>query len=55
MSLRPRDALSLELPPSSKSLNAALFAHLFQRAVSIAGTGKRTVDGEYAQNKHSQS
>ena len=53
MSLRPRSTytLSTPRPPPSSRLDMVLFAGLFHRGASIDGTGKRKVDGEYADTR----
>ena len=60
MSLRPR-ARTLSTPrrsPAPCRLDAVLFAglsELFHRAASIDGTGKRKLDGEYADTRLGKS
>ena len=53
MSLRPRNTctLSTPRPPPSSRLDIVLFSGLFHRGASIDGTGKRKVDGEYADTR----
>ena len=53
MSIRPLSAPAR--PPPSNRLDVALLPVLFHRCVSIDGTGKRKIDGEYAETRLGKS